>query len=1366
MLILSIGFAYSQTEQYKFRYLTTEDGLPTNFCYSVIKDSQGFIWISTRAGLCRYDGYNVKVYQYNPTDSSSISDNSLGGTKSMVVDHNGTLWVSTYRSVNKYDPITDSFKRYQYDPDDPGSINSEWIYCLFIDRSGTLWVGTGKNGGLNRYMPENDQFIAYTQNSGDSIWQISSIFSLYEDCDGIFWVGSRGLYQFDRGKETFKQINYTPTLPDPANPVLFSYINEDIDSTLFIGTQFGYLTYDKLNNELIPFEPLYDECKSFISLDILPEPGNENQSLWMIAWGLHLFNKHTHSLTLIPYDPKDPNSISGELLNSFYKDETGMIWVPCEIGVNIMTRDQIEKHPEYSDKHVEPNTFLEDSEGHLWIGASSLVHFDKEMKLVKEYGFPDNKEEDHITIWIQNIFEDAEKNLWVGTQLNGLYLLEKGKDELVRCTLLPSDPFEIYDIFEDSRGILWFATEMGLFQRKKGDNPLTDFQQDSAWGLLNKSKILCINEDRQGNLWIGTIFNGLYCQTMEYRGTTNFLHYTHDPLNNKSISNDNVWSIYEDVNNDLWIATEHGLNKYIREENYFIRYYNEVDLGANFIYDLTGDDKGYLWMATESGLIRFNPEVDPDSEKVTNRFKQILTYKDIYRYQMYKNNAGKIFVGGAYNSGKGYYSFYPDSLEDNTNIPPLVIINFKVKNIPHKSDTSISLKKHLCLKYNQNFFSFEFAALDYAQPEKNQYAYYLEGFEDDWIYTGHSRIANYTGVPPGKYIFHAKGSNNDGYWNEEGVSIIVTILPPPWKTWWAYTLYFLLFIGLIVAWRRYDLKRLRLKQQLEIEHIESGKLKELDSLKSKFFANISHEFRTPLTLILSPLEALLSKTSDPKSKQDLNIMQRNALRLQQLINQLLNLSKLESGQMKLQARKVNFVKLVNGYVQSFESLAKQKQIELVFHADKTEIPLYIDQEKLEKILYNLLSNAFKFTPEGGKIEVSVSKKSTFDNRQSTIDNVIISISDSGPGIPPDKLSHIFDRFYQVDDSSSRTHEGMGIGLALTKELVALHHGSISVESEEGHGTTFTMQLPVGKEHLKEEEILSRDKSTADIDQAYEELIVGEEIDHGPIKHQPNIQYQDSKPIILVVEDNTDLRDYIRGFLDESYQVMESGDGEAGLQQAIETVPDLIISDVMMPKMDGYQLCQKLKTDERTSHIPLILLTARAGTENRIEGLETGADDFITKPFDPHELTIRIKNLIDQRHRLRERFLKNADTIGLSRLMELPDSGIASTDQKFLKKAIGIVEKHLDDYEFSVEHLVRSMAVSQMQLYRKLKALVNLSANEFIRSIRLSHAAKLIKQKSGNIAQIAYAVGFNNPSYFAECFKKQFGVLPSEYHSDK
>ena len=657
---------------------------------------------------------------------------------------------------------------------------------------------------------------------------------------------------------------------------------------------------------------------------------------------------------------------------------------------------------------------------------------------------------------------------------------------------------------------------------------------------------------------------------------------------------------------------------------------------------------------------------------------------------------------------------------------------------------TISETNKIVLSYDDDIITFEFAALDYSAPEKNQYAYKLKNFNSDWIYSGTNRTATYTNLPSGEYVFQVKGTNNDGVWNEAGVEIALIIKPPWWDTMWAYLLYLTVIIGGLYLIRRYELTRIKLKNLLKVEKVETVALRKLDQLKSHFFANISHEFRTPLTLILGQVESVMSSNIETKEKGKLQVANRNARKLLTLINQLLDLSKLEAGSMELNAVQHNLISFLKSIFFSFESLAEAQKITLTFNSEQDKIQICFDADKMEKIICNLISNSLKFTPENGEIKITVSVFSP---------NVEIIIKDTGIGIPEDRLSHIFDRFYQVDSTNTREQEGTGIGLALVKELVELHKGNIIVNSKEGEGTEFIIHLPVGD--LKAE----NNQSGVTHDQPFDfdrNIEYDEASDVGLVdndKSQPSRAI--NQQIVLVVEDNTDVRAYISEQLENNYHIVEANNGAEGLIRAQDEIPDLIITDVMMPKMDGYQFAKKIRSDEKTSHIPIIMLTAKAALDDKIEGLETGVDDYLTKPFSSKELRVRVNNLIYLRAQLRKRFSK-------ATIIKPSEVTAVSVDQEFLQRVLNTIETHYENEQFNVERLSSEMNMSVSQLNRKLNALVDQPPGQLIRSLRLQRAADLLKQNAGTVAEICYKVGFNDQAYFSRAFKKQFNCSPSDF----
>ena len=1383
--IIPFIFVYPQTQEQSIASFKPVQGLPSKIATSVFKDSRGFMWFGTENGLYRWDGYEFKVFHYDPDDSTSISGNMIW--KILFEDNKGNLWIGTASNgLNIYNPNTGEFTHDMGNSCWNSDYDFNFLEYAHQDENGDTWMLGRHNSGivrLNRLTGVCKVFKPFNDTAQPANFMISAI---NQGTEGRIWIGSsNGMYVFDKEEEAFIKMDDDKVFPEEIISALITAVFEDKDQIVWVGTRTGLFKYNTILGTVEQFKYNEGDEQSLCSNDIISiydNPLDKGKSLWIVTpIGINKFYKSNGTVSRFNNDPDDPKSNIWDAVFDMFLDNTGMLWMGTSVAgavvfnLNPNPFTKIDIGPFENDPYqYEATSFLEDQSGNFWVGTGygGLFKYNDHMELLARYKYDPGNPNRISYNYIFSLYEDFDGVLWVGTVEN-LDVFDRKTNLFISCFHTIDDKIDYYrinDIIQDDSGYLWLGSNRGLYYKKKRKILNTSFQGVAEF-CSDNIEIRKIAKDPTGALWFGSTGEGLFQLTPENRKTLKFNNYRHDPDDLSSLSDDIVQSVYVDYKGVLWLGTSTGLNRFDKNSEQFYCFNKENGLDANFIYFIEGDNNGNLWLSTEKGIIRFTQLSDSTAHTKLLEHADGIPFDDNYQFKFYRSKDGKIYIGGRRVSGDGYYYFHPDSLKDNEHIPPVVLTEFLVKNKPIKTDSSITVKKYLELRHNQNFFSMKFAALDFVNPSKNEYAYMLEGFDEDWIYCNTRRLANYTNVPPGDYVFRAKGSNNDGVWNEAGVSLNITVFPPPWKTWWAYSFYILFLIGVFYAWRRYDLKRQKLKQQLELEHVQTEKLEELDRMKSQFFANISHEFRTPLTLILGPLEKLRTQIS-VGAKKDLDMMQRNARRLQNLINQLLSLSKLESGKMKLQAQEVNIVSLVNRYVQSFESLAKQKNIKFKFSSSEENIQLFVDKDKIEKILYNLLSNAFKFTGEGGRIEVNITPpgppcfaplKLRESEEGGMKGGVNISISDTGHGIPQEKLEHIFDRFYQVDDNYTKDQEGTGIGLALTKELVELHHGTITVDSTLGRGTTFTVFLPLGKEHLKPEEVIE----PAVRRDSYGESVKPDDWDDPPDQiteiydqvatKDDDIEKDETKPLLLMVEDNDDLRSYIRSYLAQDYRIIEAIDGEMGLDKAIEKIPDLIISDVMMPKMDGMQLCRKLKTDERTSHIPIILLTAKAGMEDKLEGLETGADDFLTKPFDPDELLVRIRNLIQQRRKLKEIILKNIGSVN-----QLSNSGITSMDQTFLKKAVEVVEKYISDAEFTVELFGKEMAMSRVQLHRKLTALVEQPAGDFIRTIRLNKAATLLKEKSGNIAEIAYGVGFSNPSYFSECFRKQFGKLPSEY----
>jgi signal transduction histidine kinase/ligand-binding sensor domain-containing protein/DNA-binding response OmpR family regulator len=1305
-IVLTGSFIPARSGEILFGHLSVEDGLSQSSVNCMLEDRQGFLWFGTQDGLNRFDGYEFTVFRHDSEDPHSLSDSQIWA---LCEDRSGNLWIGTQSGgLNRYDPATGQFVCWKMSPGYGPSDNT--ITSIYEDRDGMLWLGTYR-GGLNRFDPSTQSF-SHWQHRADDQESLSNDFvvSILQDQAGRLWVGTYNglcLFQEKSGRGFFKRFFHEPNNANSLrhNLVWVIYESPSEPGKIWLGTFAGLTSLNTQTNEFTHF---------------IQEPDNPNpfsrsiSSIWEDRRGNERF------FWIGSY---------GGLLRLDLNTGTTFRWTHQSANRRSLSNDQI-------------NEVRIDRSGVLWIAGQSGLNFYAPQKGKFSYRSPLDDKSEGFSVFqgtdVQSICQTENGTLWVGTT-GGLYSIT----DLARAADVAQDP------------------------RMAGSN---------IWSLA---------EGNAGGLWIGTYGGGLNLFQPEGDGV--FRRWLHEAARSNSLSHNNVLSICESSSGILaedttatvlWIGTEGGLNKLVFDHTgkqpagEFTRYNTRNGLPNNSIKGILDDGQGHLWISTNNGIAKFDPTAG------TFRNYSIadgLQGNEFNPGAAYKTRTGELFFGGI----NGLNGFRPENVVDATYIPPIVLTDFQIFNQPVAIGPDSPLKatiteaREIVLSHSQNVFSFQFAVLDYNAPEANQYAYKMEGFDNDWVYCGNRRFATYTHLDPGTYVFRVKGASSDGVWNDEGAMVAIVITPPWWRTSWAFAVYALLFVAALYVARRFELNRVRLNNELEMSEFESRKLREVERMKSRFFTNLSHEFRTPLMLILGPVDQLLSGRPGADLKRQYEVIKRNAHQLLDLIEQLLDVSRLEAGIVQLRAKPQELVSLLRGMVSMFGSIAEQKNIFLVFHSEVEHATVLVDQDKLEKIINNLMSNALKFTPDGGRIEVavrrhpavqdeeqfSVSLPGAIPNRPEPAEQIEVRVKDSGIGIAPEHLPRIFDRFYQVDDSARRSFSGSGIGLALVNELVTLHRWQISVESEPGEGTEFTLRIPLEKTHPEphtppvESARFHGEVTPAFIEEQIPELTLAEAQPREAI--QEGEQAADDSPSILIVEDSQEVRAYLSGLLKPAYQILEADNANAAQQVAIEKIPDLIISDVMMPGVDGMEFCRRIKEDWQTCHIPVILLTARASGESRIEGLLTGADDYITKPFDHREFCTRVGNLLDQRRRLREKFRQE---------LTIEPAAIAPNplDQQFLQRVLELAERHLDNPDFESEAFARELYVSRSQLHRKLRVLVGQGPGEFLRLFRLKRAAQMLIEKQLSVTQIAYAVGFESLSHFTKAFRRQFNCLPSEF----
>lgn len=1342
---------------FTFRHLTLEDGLSNSFVNCIVQDSNGFIWMGTENGLNKYDGYSFKHYYSDVNSKNSLFSNEI---LSMLVDSSGVIWIGTFQGLFRYNEVEDNFDNIRIDEVDQLNANIP-VYAILEDANDILWIGTSGNGLIKYNEKTGNKEFYYHNDTKKNTISSNYIFTLYKNQPDILWIGTTDNGLDKLNTKTGQFFNYKPikTIKSQQNVNAIIEIFEYKKNTFLLGTRGdGLFTFNTQNKQ---FEPFVIETHSGEKLNPIETYSiyrDSKNRLWISSHGKGLFcYDNSKRAERLEHSDELQHSLINNNARTIFEDRQGNLWVVSyQGGVNILPNVHkkfdtynLADDSEYASKIV--TSISTDKNSNLWVGTDGggLKYYNRKTDEVKHYYPGPNRSLSIPDKVVMNLFLEENKKLWIGSYLGGLSILDlqTGKFKNYVTSEEPSSIScnFVSSILKSTKGEYWIGTNGGGLNRfnvenetfyKVGENH-PDFSSNPINNYVN-----CIAEDNNGRLWIGT-FWGL---TIYDPLNGMFINYKSNKNKPGSLSNNTVYCIKITSRNQIWLGTRNGLNTFEPARNTFKSFNLADGLPGNVIYSIEEDEDGDLWLSTNNGLCNFNPI----TYETHNYYESDgLVGQEFFRQASHKASNGELFFG----SLNGLISFHPDSIIENSHVPKAKITQFRVFNQevkPGKSyQNQVLLKKPvyltdtITLKHRFNNFAFEFAALDYTLPEKTNYKCKMVGFDNDWrLLASDHRYVSYTNLDPGEYVFKLKASSIDNEWDNKVTKMVVIIKPPIYRTWWAFLFYYMLLAGIILFFWIMSIRRVKLINQVSLAQVERAKAEEVNQAKLRFFTNISHEFRTPITLILGPLEKMLNdKQIVKKYKGSLDLMHKNANRLLRLVNQIMDLRKIESGKMRLKTEKADIIVFLKDIYKTFEEYAGQKRIEFRFLSEVEELVCWFDPDKLDKIVFNLLSNAFKFTRESGEIELFI-EKTKLDNNT---DGLKISVTDTGVGIAEEDQEKIFERFYQNQNPAQNYSKGSGLGLSLTHSLVQQHHGQINFNSVEGKGTTFNVVIPLSEAAYSDEE-----KFAPEVPGVNKYLHVApEEI----VEEDFKFELSSDKNAVLIVEDNYDLRKYLVKELGSYFNTYEASNGAEGLKIALDKLPELIISDVVMPEMDGLELCRRIKENFITNHIPVILLTARASIEHRIKGIEYGADSYIPKPFNPAHLKMRIKKLLELRMVLKEKY---------ARELESPDQPIDVEEDFYLKKLKQIINKNLDDPNLSIDKICKEIGVSRAHFYRKIKLLTSKSPTEYIRILRLNEAAKLLAGKKYSISEVCYMVGFNSPSYFSICFKELFNVLPNEY----
>ena len=1367
LLILSLLSVSLKAQRIlEFDKLSLQDGFSSSRANDIIQDKNGYIWIGTWNGLNRYDGYEVKEYIPDFRDSTTLSNREV---VSLLEGSNDNIWIGTTSGLNCLNLRTNKMCSYPF---------QNRIISLLEDDEGLIWVGTS-NGGLHILNPETGESKNYFNG-----YTVSDI---CYDSRGIFWLATyNGLIQFDKVNQNNRFYYHNENDPNSISNNTVTQIKESADGKLWVGTWGGGLNrievFPEVDSLHISHFNSSAEHGSLTSNVIYRIFIDEFENVWCGTWdkGVMLLEareqaKDPSEAVVYSYksSANDINSLSGNNISSLFVDRTGILWVGAakldrtSIVNNGIHRFKIhgEADGKFSFRNVRSFT---QQDSFIWVGTSFELKLYQQgedsfsqIKDLRDFAYTHNGNSYAASSIIS--LECNKHGLWVGTDDAGLLFypgysaIEKKNPKFEyfntnTSVALPGNKINVLKSSDKYDNVVWVGTQqrgVAKLTYTKGEVKTRIFTGGNDDKHLSDNNTRTIYEDHDGLVWIGTQ-NGLNCLNPETMEIKKFYHSFKD---DKSINDNVINVIYEDTSGNLWIGTNSGINrKYVErfpdgtEKVAFESYPHVEDVGNGIITNILEDETGTLWIKPYRGIVKFNPQ----KERVIKSYvtKEYLTLS-VETNAGLRTTDGKIFLG----EDKGFIYFYPDSLFKNTLAPKVcitdcIILNKSVVDSDKRDriigDTityAIPFAEKLNFSFKDQVITFMFSAMDYKDPNRNEYAYFLEGYDNIWNEVGVRNSATYTNIPPGDYVFHVKAANSDGRWSENSASIQFTVSPPWWKTIWALIAYAVGIISTLYFFKEYSLIQVREKSRIKLELIQNEKEQHLNELKTQFFTDITHEFRTPLTLIQGPAEELkkLGKESPYMLKQA-DLILKNTNRLLRLINQLMDFRKVDRGKMALQLQSYSVTHLMNELYESFKGVADSRDIEFNLEMAQEKIMAYVDGDKLEKIMFNLVSNAFKYSDDNGTIIIRAAIEESDDKEV-----LAIEVEDDGIGIGLDNKKRIFERFFQTHEK--RTHSTGGIGLYLSKTFVEQHGGTIQVDSDYGQGSCFRVVIPTRNNEVDENtpksELVSDniEISSSNVEDESSQVVM---------PHESGKVFD-----VLIVEDDSDLNDFIVSGLSHEFNVVGVFNGNEGFEQAKTLNPDIIVTDVMMPGMDGFEMCRKIRKDVTTSHIPVIFLSAKTMMDDEIKGLELGAIDYIYKPFNINALQLKVHNVLNGRKKIHDQMRKE-------KILEPEMIELTSLDEKLLKDAVDAVNKYLDDPTFDVVKFSEVIGLSANQAYRKIKALTGQTVKEFIRNQRLKTAASLLLQKKRSISEIIYMVGFSSPSYFTRCFKEFYKCTPKEY----